>query len=107
MATPTITFVAFPMPEACCAMLYASDTGDESSVNARHSFVTITLDLPCNAWEVGSPPARHNGRTKVNKPSAAGLLLCSQVVQGRQEARQGRLINKNTPDQKLMGFLYL
>ena len=32
---------------------------------------------------------------KVSKLPVAGLLLCSQVVHLRQEARQGRRINNN------------
>ena len=51
---------------------------------------TIKPVLPCNAWGFGSSPGRRSGRTKVSKPSVAGLLLCSQVVHRRQEARQGR-----------------
>ena len=44
--------------------------------------------LPCKARGFGSPMTDTVGKS-VSNPSAAELLLCSQVVHHRQEAKQG------------------
>ena len=44
---------------------------------------------PAQPRGFGSPMGQHSGLTGVSKPSGAELLLCSQVVHRRREAKQG------------------
>jgi len=80
----------------CCRECHLVCLGDESQQSLVHgqqpdSSLTTNTMLPCKARALGAPTAKHSGRTELSKPSGAELLLCSQAVHSRQEAKQGQV----------------